>query len=148
MPSVDVSTGAIISRIESRGQYYAMRFERRVFNAITNAGGNAITEKIRTLHSCSQDTAKVIYSSSFGAYQIMGFNLYGMLEYQGKFIDFMLNKQVQNDLFQSFLISKGIAFSPSELLDEANRMRFALRYNGAKTYAALIKNSLDYYGVK
>lgn len=148
MPTMQVTTGAIISRIESRSKYSAIRFERRVFNAITNSGGNSTTEKIRVVHSCSQDTAKCLYSCSFGAYQLMGFNIWGILEYSGKYADLVANHQVQDNLFQAFLINKGIAYSPQDLLDPVKRLAFALRYNGSKTYADLIKNSLDYYGVK
>jgi hypothetical protein len=79
---------------------------------------------------------------------MMGFNLWGILEYSGKFTDLLSNRQIQNDLFQSFLINKGIAYSPEDLLDQTKRENFALRYNGSKKYSELIKNSLDYYGVK
>lgn len=148
MPS-QASTDTIIARIESRGNYSAIRFERRVFNAITNAGGNKITDRIRSIHSCSQDTAKVLYSMSFGAYQIMGFNIWGILEYSHKYIDFINDKSAQNNCFQSFLLQKAIAFSPEEMARDPDKaLKFAIRYNGSPNYATLIKNALDYYGVK
>jgi hypothetical protein len=147
VPTDVVSTADIIAAIESSNNNQAIRFERRVFNAVTNAGGCDICNRIQRIHHCSAETAKMIYSTSFGLYQIMGFNLWGHLGYNDTFISFLLSRDNQESLFQQFLLTKGIAYSPKELLSDNLREKFALVYNGSRKYASLILMQLKRAGI-
>lgn len=129
------TTADIIASIESSNADWAIRFERRAFAAITNKGGNDTTAKIQRVHHCSADTARMLYATSFGRYQIMGFNLWGILRYSMTYAEFIADPDAQADAFNAFLIVKGIQYSPADLMDAVKRRNFALRYNGSAKYA-------------
>jgi hypothetical protein len=138
---VDDRLRRIIRSIESSGNNHAMRFERKIFNRITNAPNPLIESAIVKANSCTYDTARVIYSMSWGAYQIMGFNLYSgnSIARNCSICDFLTDLTLQNDAFDAYCISRGINFSVEEMLnDPAKLKQFAVTYNGAESYADLI----------
>lgn len=144
----NVSLSDLIGWIESRHNRFAVRFERGTFNAITNKGDDATVTKIRRIHSCSWDTARCIYSMSFGEFQIMGFNLYGSLEYNETFTRYLGDPGAQRSTFNAFVLHKGIAYSPADLLIKVNRDRMARFYNGSLEYVKQIDAALKRYGIK
>lgn len=155
-----VTLGMIIARIESADNSQAIRFEPAVYARIhTNLFADKIISNIRSIHHCTYETAAVIYSTSYGKYQIMGNALYdpsfldlkdNIFEYcsfdtYGEYNDV---EQAQLDTFTNFVIARKINFTPQQLLDQNLRNQFAIHYNGSLDYAVNIQNALNHFGVK
>lgn len=128
----------LLRNTESDNNKWAVRFERKVFNRITNQ--QFLGQELRNIisaHHCSADTARVIYSTSFGATQIMGFNLYGFIGYKGTIGEYLADDSMQDFATESFLVHNKINFTLSEIkLDPKKRDQFALAYNGSLDYVA------------
>lgn len=134
VPSVDATLEKLISVVESNGNYSATRFERKVFNRITDKGSTPILLVIQRIHKCSMDTARSIYSTSYGAFQIMGFNIYE-LGYTKSVFDYINSPADQSKMFAAFLDSKQINETWSDLKQSAGALsNFAIKYNGSTVY--------------
>lgn len=145
VPSQYNATLSIIKHIESGGDMGAMRFERKVFNRITNGGYTPILSKIQSANHCSSDTARVIYSMSFGGYQIMGFNLYGDLGLNISIAKFLNDYCEQDQKVWDFLNWKKIAYTADDLKnDQIKRDHFAVTYNGSTNYSANILSAIKW----
>lgn len=144
----------IIAHIESSGDPYAYRFEPTVYkNLSTGALTPAhleIVQNIMAVHKCSQSSAMVIYSSSYGLYQIMGFNLYDAnnLNCSLQFGCFMNSTDWQSTFFARLLTRMGLTYSVDDLANNPNlRMHFAVTYNGSSVYEDAIVAALQYYNI-
>lgn len=142
----------IIGLIESNHHQYAIRFEHEYFNRrLAKGWKEEIIARIRKANECSRRTAQMIYSSSWGSVQIMGFNLYHGENCLTRSVgEFMNDLELQEKEFNRFLRNAKLdKYTPEELANDAEaRRRFAKTYNGAESYADLINNSLKHYGVK
>lgn len=134
----------IISTIESNAFLGAMRFEQAVYK--TEAYETPyVRMRIKANNFCSLDTARVISSTSWGMYQIMGFNLYeyGYNSGIGKFLS---SSKEQDRMFETFLHAKNLdAYlrTPDILNDPEKRKHFALMYNGGAAYANRIEEVIE-----
>jgi len=150
----DTTLGMVIAWIESNNNNQAIRFEPGIHEKIhTRMFGDKIITNIRAIHKCTYETAAIIYSSSFGKYQIMGNALY-----DPQFIDQKTTifsycgvgdaaNVAQDADFCTFTKHRGIGFSVRELLELTNRQKFALHYNGSLNYADNIEKALQHFGV-
>ena len=64
-----------IAHIESNEWQYAIRFEPATYIR-KMAFDKIIIQDIIKYNKCSKETAFSIYSTSYGAWQLMGFNIY------------------------------------------------------------------------
>jgi hypothetical protein len=139
----------IISQIESGDNLYAMRFEPHVFERMhqTNRYGAAVAVA-KQQNRCTLETARVICATSWGRFQIMGFNLYDpalgepfpFLNPIGAYLESII---WQSRHFKAFCDKKDILFTVEELIgDPAKVLKFARTYNGADEYAAKIQSQL------
>ena len=105
-------------------------------------------QRIKLKHRCSDDTARMIACTSWGAYQMMGENIYAptMVTYAVDPPDlfvFLDDLGMQDRAFGVFLKLRAIDFTLEELLmDPAKMTLFCRTYNGpdnADAYAARIK---------
>lgn len=151
----NVQLSDIIGWIESRGNPHAMRFEPGVFSRLTTGpmtpNHAAIVNRIVSIHGCSIPTAQVIYSTSFGLYQLMGFNLFADESANSTDLDvisFCTSSDEQTRIFNAFVSRETIDCTPDHLASSAcMRTEFATVYNGnAIAYAAQIVASLQYFG--
>lgn len=127
---------AIARWCESDGNYRALRFERKTFNSITDRGTTPVLIAIARINKCSIDTARVIYSTSFGAYQIMGFNLYNGLGLTVDISTYLWDEKTQDNMYDKFVTQNDISYSVSDLKSNNEKlMRYAIRYNGSSVYA-------------
>ena len=119
----------VIARIESSGDPFALRFEPAVY-----AGDVApsVAARIATLHGADYETGRVIASTSWGLFQIMGFNLWaGAHAYNGTLYEFCADTIAQRLAFETFLADRGMNFTLAELLaDEHKMLAFTTAYNG------------------
>jgi hypothetical protein len=145
-----VTLGTIIAWVESKGDPHAIRFEPNVEARIhKNIFKDKIVANIRAIHKCTFETACVIYSSSFGKYQIMGDVIYDpeFVNFSDDIFAFCNDDAAQDKAFSLFTHYKNIAFEPSELLTVDNRLKFAIRYNGSPGYAHNIEDALKHFNI-
>lgn len=138
----------IISSIESSNNQYALRFEPATYARLgeLTSAEQAVISNIVTANRCTKETAKTIYSTSYGLYQSMGFNIYSG-NYKLPVGVYMVNTNDQLIEFNAFCAKRGIKFTPEELAASPDkRHAFALAYNGASSYADLIAHRLNTNG--
>lgn len=150
----DVTLGTIIAYIESSDNQQALRFEPRIHERIHDTlFSDKIVANIRKIHNCTFETACVIYSTSFGKYQIMGNVLYDETFINQKATIFSyctissIGALAQDADFYAFCKHRSISFSVRELLELNNRQKFAIRYNGGLSYATSIAGTLTHFGI-
>jgi hypothetical protein len=86
----------------------------------------------------------MIYSCSYGDYQIMGFNLYGFLGYSETIFDFINSIMDQSHMFSMFLTSIGFPSGP-DFDDRVSLENFAHKYNGPGDVPAYVTALADVY---
>jgi hypothetical protein len=165
-----VTIADVIGWIESRNDTNAMRFEPTVYARIhSSMEADKIIQTIRKIHNCTYETAAVIYSTSFGEFQMMGCSLYDptLCNMSISIGDYFKNIPIetkqhwpidnsgftnltmdaQEYSFTVFTLRRGIVFSIDNLRTSAvNREKFAVRYNGSPAYANNIVESLKHFG--
>lgn len=148
-----VSLFDVISWVESKNNPHAMRFEVAMFDKMRQdiaPAQHAILDKIGAAHgkALSAWTEGMIYCTSFGATQIMGFNLYDGL-YNGDVASFMSDPIAQAVAFDSFCALKQITCSVAEIAGiPILRAHFAKIYNGdADAYSAQIVYALQHFEI-
>ena len=121
----------IIKLIESSNNPKAVRFEPLFYeNLKTKTNDHAIL-KIKEIHKCSYYTALMIASTSWGLFQIMGYNLYFYSLTEKTVFDFLFDEEEQEKAFEKFIQIKKINFTVEELLEDENKIKkFARLYNG------------------
>lgn len=142
----------VVSWIESKSRMDAVRFEPRVYQKITteklSTAQSAILAKIQLACGCSFPTATVIYCSSWGTIQLMGFNLYGTENYNKSVVDFCNSLCDQKVAFENFCRARHLNDITPDLLAVSGtaRNRFATVYNGSVDYIAPMKLALIHFG--
>ena len=127
----DPQLARIIRQVESSNKISALRFEPVVFSGLSMSDSEKnLISRIAAVNTCSFNTARVIFSSSYGLYQIMGFNIYS-LGYTDTIWEFWHSESDQNQCFAEFLIRNRINLTWAELKqDRAKLLAFARVYNG------------------
>lgn len=126
----------LVAQVESGNVPWAMRFEP-AFKPSEQAINNCI--KAHKPAYMNRTTAENICKTSFGAYQIMGENIYTVCKYGESIAQFLSSKFDQHTAFTRFIEARGINFSTEEILrDVDKRNLFARRYNGSTGYGALL----------
>lgn len=131
----------LVAQIESANIPYLIRFEPG-FKPSQQAINNCIAAHKPGF--MNRATAEMICCSSWGAFQIMGENLYTICEMQAPISHFLIDTDRQERAFFTFIRKRNIAYSVEQLrTDESLRVRFARVYNGSAAYAAKIKEALQ-----
>ncbi|MGH2612638.1 MAG: N-acetylmuramidase domain-containing protein [Rhabdochlamydiaceae bacterium] len=134
---MDTELQQIIIHIESSGNPHAMRFEPQFRAHLCEHiyDDNKIIHVIQTINKCSRDTALTIAATSWGEFQIMGYNLYD-LKYANDVITFCSTQKSQFDYFNKFLLSHDLTYSWKYMKDHKSELdNFAFEYNGSVDYA-------------
>jgi hypothetical protein len=135
----------VIAYVESGNNPYALRFEPAVYARVqANPTANEATiERIAAANECNHATAEIIFSTSWGLYQIMGESLYP----QGwsRSVGFYLaNSATQTLAFSRFLDADKLPSSWPALKSDPGSLRyFAARYNGPEEPDAYAQRMLD-----
>ena len=135
----------IIKQIESSNNPQAVRFEPLFYeNLKTKTNDHAIL-KIKEIHKCSYYTALMIASTSWGLFQIMGYNLYFYGLTEKTVFDFLFDEAEQEEAFEKFIQIKKINFTVDELKQDIEKVRkFAKYYNGdIESYSRKILKLLE-----
>ncbi len=130
-PSTDNALAAIIRNVESGCRLSAIRYEPGIFASLAQAESNApLIQKIAGINACDIETAKIIFSTSYGLWQEMGFNIYS-LGYDLPILQFWQSQTDQRRIYDAFIVKNGVNFSWSEMLTDQTKMEeFARVYNG------------------
>lgn len=130
----------LISRVESNDNPYAQRFEPAVAN---RSHSDAMLRAIKVAHDdnhCNWTTANIIASTSYGRYQIMGFNLYGTLGVTQPVIQWAADPAAQDAAFTKYCSLGGYnADAEVPLDDTAWLLKWAAYYNGPGDPAAYVQ---------
>ena len=148
--TVDPALGAIITHVESSGFSGALRFEPAVYATIKGLTGGPSdptpgTDLVKTIakfNLCTIETGEVLYSTSFGLYQIMGYNLYrlGLHRPLSEYLAGPNARILQDAMFAKFLADRNINFTWAEMLADQEKLNvFAERYNGSLAYGNRMK---------
>jgi hypothetical protein len=148
---------AVIAQVETLTNSRAIRFEPATHARLTLTRTDAqktIINRISEAHrknsmEISWGTSLMLYACSYGAVQLMGFNLWGPIcNYQKTFVDFMECEADQRIMFERFLSAMRLdRFSPEGLAGSPEaRHHFAVTYNGAPEYGDRIADALKSFG--
>jgi hypothetical protein len=136
------SLADVIADVETGGNQFAERFEPAPFikqwQATALTGYNPIIDAIQKIHAaaygtCSHGTAMRICFTSFGRYQIMGFNIWGAPDfpYRSTYQSYQENVPAQDGTFLHFLNRAGINFTLADLVADGEKAKkFVTTYNG------------------
>jgi hypothetical protein len=140
----------LIADIESAGKFYTMRFEPHVYERTKQNIYSDAVNRARQVNQVSLATARMIVSTSWGGFQIMGFNLYdkNVIDLHLPVGIFLKDKSLQRAAFWKYCKARNIAYTVNELRDETKRRDFARKYNGdVDGYAALIEMRIRSFNV-
>jgi len=138
----------IIAYVESNYNPYAIRFEKNIFASLEGSKYRQkpvkILSLIQEINKCNNDTAKMIYSTSFGKYQIMGYNIYGTCGYKYDIATFLCVEEHQSDCalkyLQSLMVNFDNVFSSLNTLSKIKKGYMAEK----KSYEEFLKNLSEY----
>lgn len=129
----DTTLLRVIAQTESADWRYAVRFESATYG-VTEREYPKSLHNCQVANRCSQDTAKMICATSWGVYQMMGFNIYGdnspcKLTAIGLFI---CDDICQENMQEYFLRSIGHSETTWEQMKLSSQVRegFISKYNG------------------
>ena len=131
----DPALAKVIRQIESfGGNPQAIRFEPGVYSWEVNVFNRTATvQNIASIHQCTQATAHVLFSMSFGMYQEMGFNLWDRSQMLCKdtFYDFVADDDAQHAAFAGYLTFHDIDYTLADMLaDQAKMDHWVKIWNG------------------
>ena len=133
-----ITLADLIAQVESNGNQYAVRFEPH----FTPSDRNIF--KMANLCKCSNETARVLCSMSFGYYQIMGNNLIS-LDLMITPFQFMAYTG-QEIYFNRYCIRNNCEYTLDDVInDESKRLDFARKYNGPGNVEAYAQRIIDIY---
>jgi Protein of unknown function (DUF3380). len=127
-----------VGQVESSGNPGAMRYEPDYNPPLSSI---QTVQKYATGGYMDLTTARMIASTSFGEFQIMGANLYAVLKYQKTIADYLTSPQDQLETFRAFIEQLGFSDDPFSLMSEPAILRFARLYNGSEVYAQSLQEA-------
>lgn len=149
VPSVDGDLRHILALVESSGNMHAQRFERATFNKITAQGTSPVLIAIQKANQCNADTARTIYSTSYGTWQEMGFNIYSRIGgYTKSIAEFLTSLTDQQTLYANYLVEDNINLPWAVLkADSAKLDHFSILYNGSTAYSDRVRAAAKELGL-
>lgn len=134
-----------IKQVESSNNPLAMRFEPSVYASQAYVDQPKI-KLYATNGYISGETASMIASTSWGAYQIMGYNLYD-LGYVGTLADFIISPTRQSQYLIKFFQSRIPNVNPLTLFNQISQTELfnvGQVYNGdGQAYSAALNNAFN-----
>lgn len=152
VPAGPLALHDLIAWGETNANCKAFRFEPGVYGKISQARTDSQKEliaKIQLRNRISWGSALMVYATSWGDVQLMGFNLYGPdVDYPGTVIDFLCDIDAQRACFAHFVESNPLTnVTVHDLcVSPGARHDFAIAYNGSPDYMHVIEASLKHFG--
>lgn len=122
----------VLARVESGGSLGALRFEPATYARLS--ADHTLYKAARAAciqaNQCSDGTATMILSTSWGKYQLMGFNLYPASV--SKISDILASEPIQTALLDNLLSHhyNAKADASAVITDDTKRAELARFYNG------------------
>lgn len=133
----------VIAQVEDAGWQWGSRFEPNVYAEVCQGAPNDVTLALARANRCNIATAYVWKSTSFGFYQIMGFNLYSAaIGYDKSIGEFWASADDQRAVVDRLLDSIGFPDGSADWImrDDGRADLFAKLYNGdARTYVPRLR---------
>lgn len=127
-----------VAQVESANNPLAMRYEPDYLPTLTSI---QLTQKFASNGYMDTITARMIASTSWGKFQIMGANLYSVLKYEDTIVSFLSDVGSQLAAFQSFIAHLGFTDGPFKHMSETALLKFARLYNGSEVYAQSLNDA-------
>jgi len=134
----------VIATVESGPFPYAMRFENSLWDHPAQMPSASIRPAM-VANRCNAVTAQMICATSWGLFQIMGFNLYGSLGLTIAIGPFLFDTEQQFNAFNKFVRLNGFDAANFDFTDEALVERFSRSYNGPGDVANYSQKMLRAY---
>lgn len=131
----------VIATVESGPFPYAMRFEPALWERPAIMPAQSI-RPAQVANKCSAATAQMICATSWGLFQIMGFNLYGSLGIGIAIGPYLFDAEQQFNAFTRFVTLNGFDPANFDFSNDTLIHAFARSYNGpgdVEAYAAKMK---------
>lgn len=153
MNPADPALAAIVAHVESNDRLDALRYEPGF--AANLSLQHPVVKSIALVNLCTLETARVIASSSWGKYQVLGCNVYD-LGYTETIADFWQSAGDQDRVFAAFLEKHAIAYSWEELVEDmrdhkdgelSKAWKFVTTYNGPGGWPVYWQRMLQAAGV-
>ncbi len=127
-----------VAQVESANNPLAMRYEPDYTPTLNSV---QLVQKYAANGYMDNITARMIASTSWGKFQIMGANLYAVLKYEDTLFSYLSDAGVQLVTFQDFIKHLGFTDGPFAMMGEASLLKFARLYNGSEVYAESLKHA-------
>ena len=127
-----------VAQVESANNPCAMRYEPDYVPTLTSIQS---VQKYATAGYMDATTARMIASTSWGKFQIMGANLYAVLKFEDTLLDYLSDAGQQLVTFQDFIAHLGFTDGPFAMMSDASLLKFARLYNGSEVYAESLKHA-------
>lgn len=130
-----------VAQVESAGNLLAMRYEP---DATPTPASIQAVRSHAVGGYMDFTTARMVASTSWGMYQIMGFNLWSTLHYSKTLTEYLTSARDQRAAFEKFINKIGFTDGPFALMSITEVDKFAGLYNGSQVYAASLQNAYQY----
>lgn len=151
IPAPVLSLHDLIAWGETNANCKAFRFEPTIYSKISQSRSDSQKQIIATIqlrNAISWGSALMVYSTSWGDAQLMGFNLYGPnCSYQKSVVDFLCSLDDQREMFAKFVEADPVInVTVTELAASPGlRLEFARHYNGGDDYVNVIEASFRHF---
>jgi N-acetylmuramidase len=130
----------IIASIESTNNHAAIRFEPRLY-AAESILDKTLVARIQGANDCDSNTARMIACTSWGAFQVLGENIYS-LRWSDSIGLFLMSPSAQTDMFESFLTFRKLPNDWNALKSNGPLLEnFARVYNGSPAYSIRMRDA-------
>lgn len=129
-----------VAQVESSGNPLAMRFEPDYTPTLSSV---QLVQKYAANGYMDNITARMIASTSWGKFQIMGANLYAVLKYEDTIFSYLSDAGSQLVSFRDFISQIGFTDGPFSMMSENALLKFARLYNGSDVYASALRQAAE-----
>jgi hypothetical protein len=132
MGGSDMMIYEAIRQVESSGNYLAVRFEPNLYYGTSGEWQFSKCQLIQNYNVCDKATARCIACTSFGAFQLLGVNIYDM-GYTSSIFNYVNDAATQYNIAEKFFNSLNSPFSFTSSVEEQTfeeLISFATKWNG------------------
>ena len=135
----------IVASVESLNNIHALRFEEKLYTSYQKR--KVKTDIVRLINKCSLRTAYMIMATSWGKYQILGYNLYNKLNYD-KPIGYYLNEPDEQDFtfieyIKKFFQTPDVENYARKIINELDQLKELKSFYGVINFKDVLVKHFD-----